>query len=84
MCGCMELQFGKRGGLDLGNVPYVGLAWSNEFVRMLEGGFRLELPSRMPPKIAQLVKACWELESGNRPTFSFLQVSLDEQMHSCK
>lgn len=54
----------------IGQVPYGGFSWSNDFVRLLEAGLRLEIPQRMPPKVVKLLKACWDLNMENRPTFS--------------
>lgn len=67
----------------LGEVPYGGLAWSNEFLQMLEGGLRPELPVTMPNELMTLVIKCLDVNTEQRPTFTMIQRSLIESQEEC-
>lgn len=63
----------------LGEVPYGGLAWSNEFLQMLVGGLRPELPVSMPKEVMALVTNCLDANSEKRPTFTMVKSSIIEE-----
>jgi serine/threonine protein kinase len=57
---CSEILTGKEPFPD---VPFGGL------LKHIRDGRRPELPDRCPPRLASLIKRCWELEPRSRPGF---------------
>ena len=55
-------------------LPYKGM--SNMEVAANIKGARLEVPSLYPPTVADIMKACWQLEPSERPSFLLIAMLL--------
>ncbi|XP_068776193.1 megakaryocyte-associated tyrosine-protein kinase isoform X2 [Struthio camelus] len=51
-----------------------------EVTEMLEQGYRMEAPEDCPSTIYALMKSCWELEPGKRPSFKKLMEKLQKEL----
>jgi len=47
---------------------------------LLEQGYRMESPEGCPPAVYALMKSCWELEPGKRPSFKKLTEKLQKEL----
>ncbi|KAJ8266014.1 hypothetical protein GJAV_G00124930 [Gymnothorax javanicus] len=55
---------------SLGKSPYPGVPVDSRFYRMIKDGGQMSQPEFAPAEIYEIVKACWNLEPTERPTFS--------------
>ncbi|XP_035702786.1 vascular endothelial growth factor receptor kdr-like isoform X2 [Folsomia candida] len=60
----------------LGDVPYTGLNWSQEFVYQVMDGLRLPKPRGCDDTTYTLMKSCWNNDPQLRPTFVELHKKL--------
>lgn len=51
-----------------------------EVMELLEQGYRMEPPEGCPPAVYALMKSCWELEPGKRPSFKKLTEKLQKEL----
>ncbi|KFQ38101.1 Megakaryocyte-associated tyrosine-protein kinase, partial [Mesitornis unicolor] len=51
-----------------------------EVTELLEQGYRMEPPEGCPPSVYTLMKSCWELEPGKRPSFKKLTEKLQKEL----
>lgn len=58
-----------------GRRPYTGLA-NNEILVHIDGGHRLEKPSKCPKAIYKMMKQCWHRKPEARPTFGSIVKTL--------
>jgi len=63
--------------LNFGMNPYPGFE-NYDVLPWLLAGNRLEIPSKTPPAIKNLIRRCWEIEPANRPSFGEIYKELDE------
>ena len=42
------------------------------------GGQRPEIPSSTPPRLAEIIRACWDQDSHKRPSFTYVAMALAE------
>ncbi|OXA58611.1 Vascular endothelial growth factor receptor 2 [Folsomia candida] len=64
---------------SLAQVPYPGLAYSQDFIKMLEKGLRMNSPSDFtPPEIYKIMIDTWHENPDERPTFTELKDTLLE------
>ncbi|XP_035707998.1 tyrosine-protein kinase Fer-like isoform X2 [Folsomia candida] len=61
---------------SLGETPWPGLTWTSDFVHKLHNGLRLERPFWADKNIFVIMQTCWQLEPGERPTFSQISKQL--------
>lgn len=47
---------------------------------LLEEGYRMDPPEGCPPAIYALMKSCWEMEPGKRPSFKKLTEKLQKEL----
>lgn len=57
---------------SLGVTPYPGIKVDHTFYSMIERGFKMECPYYANESVYDIMCKCWELDSGNRPSFSKL------------
>ncbi|KAH9278330.1 Tyrosine-protein kinase Fer [Echinococcus granulosus] len=60
-----------------GDTPYHGLT-NNETRDLVENGYRLTTPDRMPRQLGKQMQSCWHQNPNRRPTFANLVVTLTE------
>uniref|UniRef100_A0A8D2PHL7 Tyrosine-protein kinase n=1 Tax=Zosterops lateralis melanops TaxID=1220523 RepID=A0A8D2PHL7_ZOSLA len=51
-----------------------------EVTELLEQGYRMDSPEGCPPTVYALMKSCWELEPGKRPSFKKLTEKLQKEL----
>ncbi|NXU58742.1 MATK kinase, partial [Turnix velox] len=64
---------------SFGRAPYPKLNLK-EVMERLEEGYRMEPPEGCPPTVYALMKSCWELEPGKRPSFKKLTEKLQKEL----
>ncbi|NXJ39822.1 MATK kinase, partial [Ciconia maguari] len=64
---------------SFGRAPYPKLSLK-EVTELLEQGYRMEAPEGCPPAVYALMKSCWELEPGKRPSFKKLTEKLQKEL----
>uniref|UniRef100_A0A8C3QG44 Tyrosine-protein kinase n=1 Tax=Cyanoderma ruficeps TaxID=181631 RepID=A0A8C3QG44_9PASS len=64
---------------SFGRAPYPKLALK-EVTELLEKGYRMDPPDGCPPTVYALMKSCWELEPGKRPSFKKLTEKLQKEL----
>ncbi|XP_054037999.1 megakaryocyte-associated tyrosine-protein kinase isoform X2 [Rissa tridactyla] len=64
---------------SFGRAPYPKLSLK-EVTELLEEGYRMEPPEGCPPAVYVLMKSCWELEPGKRPSFKKLTEKLQKEL----
>ncbi|KAL5107085.1 Tyrosine-protein kinase Fer [Taenia crassiceps] len=60
-----------------GDTPYHGLT-NSETRDLVENGYRLTTPDRMPRQLGKHMQACWHQNPNRRPTFASLVVTLTQ------
>ncbi|XP_072298167.1 tyrosine-protein kinase Blk [Eucyclogobius newberryi] len=60
-----------------GRIPYPGMT-NPEVVKMLEKLYRMPCPEGCPKELYEIMMMCWKEESAERPTFEFLQNTLND------
>ncbi|XP_035700554.1 uncharacterized protein LOC110844319 isoform X2 [Folsomia candida] len=60
----------------LGDVPFAGLTFCNQFVSDLEGGMRLEEAKYATDDLLDLLDECWAFHPNERPNFTRLKEDL--------
>ncbi|XP_057274726.1 megakaryocyte-associated tyrosine-protein kinase isoform X3 [Pezoporus wallicus] len=64
---------------SFGRVPYPKLSLK-EVTELLEQGYRMEPPEGCPHTVYALMKSCWALEPGKRPSFKKLTEKLQKEL----
>uniref|UniRef100_A0A8C8BFB3 Tyrosine-protein kinase n=1 Tax=Otus sunia TaxID=257818 RepID=A0A8C8BFB3_9STRI len=64
---------------SFGRAPYPKLSLK-EVTELLEQGYRMDPPEGCPPTVYALMRSCWELEPGKRPSFKKLTEKLPENI----
>ncbi|XP_075759436.1 megakaryocyte-associated tyrosine-protein kinase isoform X2 [Pelodiscus sinensis] len=62
-----------------GRAPYSKMTLK-EVTEMVEKGYRMEAPEECPSSLYTLMKSCWELEPGKRPSFKKLMEKLQKEL----
>ncbi|XP_059496208.1 tyrosine-protein kinase CSK isoform X1 [Stegostoma tigrinum] len=62
---------------SFGRVPYPRMPLK-DVVPRVEKGYKMDPPDGCPPAIYELMKRCWELDPGRRPTFRQLREKLQD------
>uniref|UniRef100_A0A8C0ESK5 Tyrosine-protein kinase n=1 Tax=Bubo bubo TaxID=30461 RepID=A0A8C0ESK5_BUBBB len=62
---------------SFGRAPYPNL---KEVTELLEQGYRMDPPEGCPPTVYALMRSCWELEPGKRPSFKKLTEKLQKEL----
>ncbi|XP_077698312.1 megakaryocyte-associated tyrosine-protein kinase isoform X3 [Eretmochelys imbricata] len=62
-----------------GRAPYSKMTLK-EVTEMVEKGYRMEAPEECPPSVYTLMKTCWEIEPGKRPSFKKLTEKLQKEL----
>ncbi|XP_038239528.1 megakaryocyte-associated tyrosine-protein kinase isoform X4 [Dermochelys coriacea] len=62
-----------------GRAPYSKMTLK-EVTEMVEKGYRMEAPEECPPSLYTLMKSCWEIEPGKRPSFKKLTEKLQKEL----
>ncbi|XP_073180116.1 megakaryocyte-associated tyrosine-protein kinase isoform X2 [Lepidochelys kempii] len=62
-----------------GRAPYSKMTLK-EVTEMVEKGYRMEAPEECPPSLYTLMKTCWEIEPGKRPSFKKLTEKLQKEL----
>uniref|UniRef100_A0AAU0N4Q3 Receptor tyrosine kinase PVR2B1b n=1 Tax=Gecarcinus lateralis TaxID=6769 RepID=A0AAU0N4Q3_GECLA len=65
---------------SLGSTPYPGIEVNQDFLNLLESGYRMERPKYANQEIYNLLMSCWRAEPQDRPSFSQAADSLGEMM----
>ncbi|CAL9692346.1 unnamed protein product [Knipowitschia caucasica] len=60
-----------------GRIPYPGMT-NPEVVKMLEQLYRMPCPEGCPAELYDIMMMCWKEEAVERPTFEFLQNTLND------
>ncbi|CAL4089410.1 unnamed protein product, partial [Meganyctiphanes norvegica] len=66
----------------LGNSPYPGTEINENFLAMLESGYRMKQPKYANDDIYEIILSCWREEPTERPSFTSLAECLAEMMDS--
>jgi fyn-related kinase len=61
-----------------GRIPYAGFATRDVLEAVSEGSYRMPCPPNCPPKLYDIMLDCWSQEPDNRPSFTTLQLQLEE------
>ncbi|XP_044310178.1 macrophage colony-stimulating factor 1 receptor [Varanus komodoensis] len=69
---------------SLGRSPYPGMKVNSKFYSMVKQGYHMGMPEFAPPKIYNLMTACWNLEPTKRPTFNQICTFLQKELDSIK
>uniref|UniRef100_A0A663F348 Tyrosine-protein kinase n=1 Tax=Aquila chrysaetos chrysaetos TaxID=223781 RepID=A0A663F348_AQUCH len=64
---------------SFGRAPYPKLSLK-EVTELLEQGYRMEPPEGCLPAVYALMKSCWELEPGKRPSFKKITEKLQKEL----
>ncbi|NWJ06545.1 MATK kinase, partial [Crypturellus undulatus] len=64
---------------SFGRAPYPKLSLK-EVTEMLEQGYRMDAPEDCPATVYVLMRSCWELEPGKRPSFKKLTEKLQKEL----
>ncbi|NXX51771.1 MATK kinase, partial [Tricholaema leucomelas] len=64
---------------SFGRVPYPKLSLK-EVTELLEQGYCMEPPEGCPPTVYALMRSCWEMEPGKRPSFKKLTEKLQKEL----
>ncbi|XP_071434057.1 megakaryocyte-associated tyrosine-protein kinase isoform X2 [Pithys albifrons albifrons] len=64
---------------SFGRAPYPKMTLK-EVTELLEQGYRMDAPEGCPPSVYALMKSCWELEPGKRPSFKKLTEKLQKEL----
>uniref|UniRef100_A0A8D0FY45 Tyrosine-protein kinase n=1 Tax=Strix occidentalis caurina TaxID=311401 RepID=A0A8D0FY45_STROC len=64
---------------SFGRAPYPKLSLK-EVTELLEQGYRMDPPEGCPPTVYALMRSCWELEPGKRPSFKKLTEKLQKEL----
>ncbi|XP_063784586.1 macrophage colony-stimulating factor 1 receptor [Pseudophryne corroboree] len=65
---------------SLGRSPYSGIAVNRKFYKMIKEGYKMDCPDYAPIEIYHLMKACWDLEPTQRPTFNQITDIISREM----
>lgn len=60
-----------------GRIPYPGMA-NAEVLAQVDRGYRMPCPPGCPPPLYQIMLKCWNSSPDERPTFEFLQATLED------
>ncbi|XP_074453300.1 tyrosine-protein kinase ABL2 isoform X4 [Larus michahellis] len=63
-----------------GMSPYPGIDLSQVY-DLLEKGYRMEQPEGCPPKVYELMRACWKWNPPDRPTFAETHQAFETMFH---
>uniref|UniRef100_A0A8C9V622 Tyrosine-protein kinase n=1 Tax=Scleropages formosus TaxID=113540 RepID=A0A8C9V622_SCLFO len=63
-----------------GMSPYPGIDLSQVY-DLLEKGYRMEQPEGCPPKVYELMRACWQWSSLDRPSFAEIHQAFETMFH---
>ncbi|XP_044157119.1 tyrosine-protein kinase ABL2 isoform X2 [Bufo gargarizans] len=63
-----------------GMSPYPGIDLSQVY-DLLEKGYRMEQPEGCPPKVYELMRACWQWNPADRPAFSETHQAFETMFH---
>lgn len=66
-----------------GASPYPGIAVQNLF-HLLKSGYRMEKPPNCSSELYQIMRACWNENPAQRPTFKYLVSKLEEMLSEGK
>ena len=64
--------------ITYGRTPYAGLVTRDILEAVFEGTYRMACPPNCPPKLYDIMLDCWSQVPDNRPSFSSLQLQLEE------
>ena len=64
--------------ITYGRTPYAGLVTRDILEAVSEGTYRMACPPNCPPKLYAIMLDCWSQVPDNRPSFSSLQLQLEE------
>ncbi|XP_051666659.1 megakaryocyte-associated tyrosine-protein kinase isoform X2 [Manacus candei] len=64
---------------SFGRAPYPKMTLK-EVTELLEQGYRMDPPEGCPPTVYALMKSCWEMEPGKRPSFKKLTEKLQKEL----
>ncbi|CAL8100183.1 unnamed protein product [Orchesella dallaii] len=62
----------------LGEKPYPGVVWNDQFIRNLQDGLRLPKPKYAVTECYNLMLRCWEDDPNIRPTFNEIVTELND------
>ena len=60
-----------------GRIPYPGMS-NAETIAQVERGYRMPMPPNCPEPLYQIMVQCWNKEAEARPTFEYLQATLED------
>ncbi|XP_056460278.1 tyrosine-protein kinase ABL2-like isoform X2 [Gadus chalcogrammus] len=66
-----------------GMSPYPGIDLSQMY-DLLEKGYRMEQPEGCPPKVYELMRACWQWSPLERPSFAEIHQDFETMYHGLK
>lgn len=64
-----------------GMSPYPGVDLTDVY-HMLESGYRMECPPGCPARVYELMRQCWQWETGDRPTFQEIHNTLENMFQN--
>ncbi|XP_056460276.1 tyrosine-protein kinase ABL2-like [Gadus chalcogrammus] len=66
-----------------GKSPYPGMDRSQVY-DLLEKGYRMKQPEGCPPKVYELMWACWQWNPLERPSFAEIHQAFETMYHDCR
>ncbi|KAJ8348150.1 hypothetical protein SKAU_G00267390 [Synaphobranchus kaupii] len=66
---------------SLGTSPYPGVPVDSRFYQMIKDGCQMCQPEFSSPEMYAIIKACWNLEPTDRPTFSKIVQTTGQLLH---
>ncbi|XP_066474561.1 macrophage colony-stimulating factor 1 receptor [Tiliqua scincoides] len=69
---------------SLGRSPYPGMKVNGDFYRMVKQGYHMGRPDFAPDYMYNIMKACWNLEPTQRPTFNQICIFIQKQLAANK
>lgn len=69
-----------QGGKGRSQLAFPSCQSLKEVTELLEQGYRMEPPEGCLPAVYALMKSCWELEPGKRPSFKKITEKLQKEL----
>ncbi|KAK6494235.1 mast/stem cell growth factor receptor kita-like [Huso huso] len=65
---------------SLGSSPYPGMPVDSKFYKMIKEGYRMVGPEFAPDEMCDIMKACWDADPLERPSFGQIVEKIEQQL----